>query len=228
MAQASCCLLFGLLWSGGCAALNVRVTFETPVVIGESTAPGSHFYFPANLLWANATTKRHLLVSISNSADSQVPCTANCSQLLSSVDGGRSWRVAAVDPPVSVPETSVSNSLPGHQVKVHRAHTQETPQASEEHRFVTDHQKLLSNNLLDGHRKVPHPVLGSRVGGPCAPAASCLGLTDCYMQGPSGQLMTLGPAREATNTSSGRHTHPPIHSLTHSVSHSLTPGRYAR
>ncbi len=81
---------------------NVRVDFETPVVVGSAsgTAKGglAHFYFPATLHWANASTQQRMLMSVSNSADSLTACTANCSRLMASTDAGRSWSVGAVDP----------------------------------------------------------------------------------------------------------------------------------
>ena len=99
------------------ASTNVRVDFETPVVVGSAsgTAHGglAHFYFPATLHWENASTQQRLLMSVSNSADSLTACTANCSRLMASTDAGRSWSVGAVDPSPAAPVADASMSGEG-------------------------------------------------------------------------------------------------------------------
>jgi hypothetical protein len=90
----------GIGTMGGAEAHDrLSISFEKPVLVGSSST--TSFYFPAAIqrLSAKGDTRGPLIVPVSNSKDTVKSCTANCSTLMASSDGGASWHIAAVDPP---------------------------------------------------------------------------------------------------------------------------------
>ena len=76
----------------------VRASFEAPVLVGQSTT--GYYHFPSQVMWLRGEGEFNdtLVMAVSTSFDTVKPCTANCSRLMRSTDGGRSWALGLTNP----------------------------------------------------------------------------------------------------------------------------------
>ena len=66
--------------------------------MGQSTT--GYYHFPAQVMWLRGEGEFNdtLVMAVSTSFDTVKPCTANCSRLMRSTDGGRSWALGLTNP----------------------------------------------------------------------------------------------------------------------------------
>ena len=66
--------------------------------MGQSTT--GYYHFPSQVMWLRGEGEFNdtLVMAVSTSFDTVKPCTANCSRLMRSTDGGRSWALGLTNP----------------------------------------------------------------------------------------------------------------------------------